>query len=103
MCKMSSTLVCGKIIGYQNHALAAFPYHKRTINSSYVYGVSLTHGENPRQHIWTFAGAMDESSGNGHLKCFCVNDDQFNNFPVHLIPSYVGTDYFCDTALGTLQ
>ena len=64
------THVCGKIIGYQNRALAAFPYHKRTINSSYVFGVSLTHGENPRQHIWTFAGAMDESSGNGHLKCF---------------------------------
>ena len=31
-----------------------------TIDSNYVDGVSLTHGSNPRQHIWTFAAALDE-------------------------------------------
>ena len=54
--------ICGRVIGYQKHAPAAFLHHSRGIDADYVYGVSLTHGQSPRQHIWTFAGARDESS-----------------------------------------
>jgi len=39
------------------------PYHlqqSRTIDDVYVDGISLTHGSSPRQHIWTFANALDE-------------------------------------------
>ena len=53
--------VCGKIIGYQNEVPVAFHYSSRGIDGEYVYGVSLTHGQNPRKHIWTFAGALDET------------------------------------------
>ncbi len=31
-----------------------------SINNAYVDGVSLTHGQSPRQHIWTFANAVDD-------------------------------------------
>ena len=63
-----------------------------TINSNYVDGVSLTHG-NPRQHIWTFAAALDRQHDNINMnsKCPCLFDvDPFAP------PPFVGEDYFCD-------
>ena len=55
-------------------------------------GVSLTHG-NPRQHIWTFAAALDETtiSNSDTSKCLCIS----NGAPIP--PGFVGDDYFCDT------
>ena len=61
--------VCGKIIGYQQRTPDAFHPYKRnqqlTIDDGYVDGVSLTHGRNPRKHIWTFAAALHEISSIG--------------------------------------
>ena len=56
--------VCGRITGYQVGTTNAFReyYHYSniiTINSTYVDGISLTHG-NPRQHIWTFAACFGQ-------------------------------------------
>ena len=53
--------VCGRVIAYQNEYLYGFHYQSRGINADYVFGVSLTHSQNPREHIWTFAGASDET------------------------------------------
>ena len=47
----------GGVIAYQNTVPIAFHYQSRGIDADYVYGVSLTNGQNPREHIWTFAGA----------------------------------------------
>jgi len=95
------THVCGKIIGYQQKTPDAFkPYYNNrglTIDDNYVDGISLTHGCNPRKHIWTFAAAVHEviTSINRYDLCPCTN---IHN-PVHIpIPPYVGSDYFCDTA-----
>ena len=52
-----------KIIGYQDETPDAFGHARTqsmTIDGAYVDGISLTHGSNPRQHIWTFAAALDE-------------------------------------------
>ena len=51
--------LCGKIIAYQANTVDGF-YASRPgagvrIDSYYVDGVSLTHGNPPRKHIWTFA------------------------------------------------
>ena len=55
--------VCGRIIGYQVGEPGAFILEnadeEQTIDGPYVDGISLTHGS-PRQHIWTFANAVDE-------------------------------------------
>ena len=52
------------MIGYQYATPEAFvSYYQgnaNNIDSYYVGGVSLTHGQSPRQHIWTFAAALDE-------------------------------------------
>ena len=100
---MQYTHVCGKIIGYQYKSLNAFHsfYHNRrlTIDNTYVDGVSLTHGRNPRKHIWTFAGAIHEvTTIHRDSLCPCTNIHNPLFIP---IPSYVGSDYFCDTASKT--
>ena len=90
----------GRIKGYQIPIVDAFFYSTRGIDSSYVSGVSLTHGRNPRKHIWTFAGALDEQYQlNSNHKCPCVNP---NLSPPPTVPEFINNDYFCDTAIGTL-
>ena len=90
--------ICGRVIGYQKNSLAAFYWHSRGINRDYVFGVSLTHGQSPRQHIWTFAGALDETASSYRHKCPCVNP---NLDPTPTLPDFIGNDYFCDTAFET--
>ena len=96
------THVCGKIIGYQQKTPDAFgPYYynrRLTIDDNYVDGISLTHGRNPRKHIWTFAAAVDEVRTSRYHICPCTN---INNPVTMPIPPYVGSDYFCDTASET--
>ena len=89
--------ICGRVIAYHNIVPISFHYQSRGIDADYVYGVSLTHGQNPREHIWTFAGASDESTISPSFKCPCINT---NINPPPTVPSFIGSDYFCDTALS---
>ena len=95
---MPYTNVCGRIIGYQDSTPDAFwPFGgdpSRTIDDFYVDGVALTYGANPRKHIWTFAAAVDETSGNDGAKCSCSNSE---DIPTPQIPPWIGNDYFCDS------
>ena len=90
--------VYGRVIAYQNGYPIAFHYNLRSIDSTYVFGVSLTCGRNPRKHIWTFAGAADETSSHPTFKCPCINRDMSSS--TIRIPSFIGNDYFCDTSLS---
>ena len=89
--------VCGKIISYQyGHPDAFAPYYYNsglTIDSGYVNGISLTHGQTSRKHVWTFAAAVDEIRSN-HWVCPCTKTDTPYTGRV---PSFIGQDYFCDT------
>ena len=93
--------VYGRIKAYQNAYPIAFYYNSyHSIDQAYVFGVSLTHGQNPRKHIWTFAGALDESSRDSNTyRCPCSTNTslQLSSFN---IPSFIGNDYFCDTSLS---
>ena len=90
--------VHGRIIAYQNGYASAFYYQSRPVDQSYVFGVSLTHGQNPRKHIWTFAGAADESTYRPEIKCPCINTNIHSS--TIRIASFIGNDYFCDTSLS---
>ena len=84
--------VCGRIIGYQNRdpwAFYNYYQYNRGIDGDYVDGVSLTHSQSPRKHIWTFAGARSERSNwsSRSVQCPCMNTRS-------RIPSYVGNNYF---------
>ena len=85
--------VCGRIIGYQIGNPDAFENHP--INSSYVDGISVTHGS-PRQHVWTFAaGIDDEGIFNHYAVCPCVSGSASGS----RIASFVGQNYFCESGL----
>ena len=89
--------VCGRIKGYQDQTPDAFNAYfgnqALTIDDNYVDGVSLTHGHFPRQHIWTFANAVDEQTNNRYT-CPCTKPDL--NY-TGLVPPFIGEDYFCET------
>ena len=88
--------VCGRIRGYQDRTPEAFYLrigYPMSIDDSYVNGVSLTHGNLSRQHIWTFAAAGGETLPTNNL-CPCTRpSDTYTG----TIPPYVGNDYFCET------
>ena len=92
--------VCGRIIGYQIGSPGSFLGEHLSINSIYLDGVSVTHGS-PREHIWSFAGGLDEgnSTVSGHNAnthtCPCVTHSTTNKD----IPSFV-EHYFCETGLA---
>ena len=79
--------VCGKIRGFQTGTPDSFANSAHDgLEGNYVDGVSLTHGH-PRLHIWTFAAYS-------HNRCPCVDHStRYTRDP----PSFVSTDYFCDT------
>ena len=89
--------VCGRIIAFQYSTPDAFtPYFRNralSIDDVYVDGVSLTHGQLPRQHIWTFVNAVDETAFDGR-GCPCTG----HNFRyTGAVPPFIGQDYFCET------
>ena len=86
---------CRKIIAYQYGTPDAFNTgaSNTDINTFYIEGVSLTHG-NPRQHIWSFAAALQET-GSPTSSCPCININTANQ--AIRPPAFVGDDYFCDT------
>ena len=93
------TKVCGKILAYQFRSPDAFFAGTDDIDGSYVDGVSLTYGNIPRNHIWTFVAALDESGvRNSGSVCPCSsNVRSIGTGP----PSFVGDDYFCDAGTVT--
>ena len=88
--------ICGRIASYQRRFPTAFHLIEDTIEQAYIYGVSLTHGQTPREHIWTFVGAGHESSYQSFYTCPCMND----NISPSTVPSFLGNDYFCDSAVS---
>jgi hypothetical protein len=94
--------VCGKVIGYQYYETNGFGPSKYTsplINRTYVDGVSITHGS-PRQHVWTFAAAQDETvietNSGEYTSCPCLHST-FRG----IIPNFVTNDYYCETGSRT--
>ena len=95
--------VCGRIRGYQYGVLGAFYSYiynsQRSINSQYVDGISLTHGQSgERQHIWTFAAGLTQDSGHPYSFEHCPCESSHYNYS---LPPFVGNDYFCESGLKT--
>ena len=88
---ISYSSACGRIKAYQvgstNGFQGAYYIPSTTIDSNYVDGVSLTHGTSPRQHIWTFAAALDRTGDFRGRHCPCPST----------APPFVGGDFFCDS------
>ena len=92
--------ICGKVIAYKYGTTDAFGTYNRNqhsyhVDGNYVDGISLTHGSNPRKHIWTFAAAFDEEGVYPAANCPCTNI--YKSASATPPPSFVENDYFCDT------
>ena len=86
--------MCGKVIGYQERSTDAFSNHVSSNGiNGYVDGASLTHGSNPRHHIWTLIAALDEAGTNRRSIYPCTH----RGGSAAQLPSFIGSRYFCDT------
>ena len=61
-----------------------------------TYGVTLTYGNNPRKHTWTYAGGYHET-GTSSYHCPCNNGSQYMNYTI----PFVGNDYYCESGRNT--
>ena len=88
--------VCGRVIGYQFGSPDAFKLgviNSFTIDEAYVEGVSITHGRNPRKHIWSYAAGTSEINRLdicSQTNCPCNGGYE--------PPYYVGNNYYCESA-----
>ena len=57
--------------------------------------LALTYGNNPRKHIWTYAGGGYEQ-GTDHLCCPCNSGSQYMNYTI----PFVGNDYYCESGIN---
>ena len=91
--------VCGRVRGYQYRSPDAFNTgfcrHPCTIDNPYVDGISITHGDRPRKHIWTYTAGLTENNTvfNYILTCPCGGGTP--------PPNFVGSDYYCESGLNT--
>ena len=94
------TKVCGRVRGYQYGYPWAF--YNNINNNNYfnseikTYGVTLTYGNNPHKHTWTYAGGFFEQ-GTGSNRCPCNNGSQYVNYTI----PFVGNDYYCESVTHT--
>ena len=85
---------CGRVRGYQFGGTSAFLTAAQGIDSYYVAGVSLTHGQSgSRTHIWTFAAGVAEVYDSPNTPSFCPCITPAAPQP----PTFVGNDYFCES------
>ena len=81
------TEVCGQARAYQFGVTNGI--RDQDIDAVYVDGLSVTHGMNPRQHIWTYAAGYTEDNV---FACPCnVGNDGKS------IPAFVGNDSYCES------
>ena len=90
--------VCGRIRAYQVGIMEEF-VSSPNVNILYLDGISITHGGDlgnaggvPATHIWSFAAANSELlTTQAGRRCPCNGGSN--------LPSFVGEDYFCETAI----
>lgn len=105
----SFSKVCGRIYAYQE-SQSHSPFSttrarpSANIDHPYVSGLSLTHGkQGHRQHVWTFAAApVSEATLQENPSPTCHCNHSSVAWP-HKVPSFVGSDYFCDDIKNTFQ
>ena len=88
------TKVCGRARGYQYFAAIGFySFHgnnQRSLNDSYVSGLSVTSG-NTQNHIWTFAAGLSNDLDYPEHNCPCAL------YAGPAAPPFLNEDYFCES------
>ena len=90
--------VCGQLRGYQYHTPDALHSLSEDIDSYYVDGISITYGQNPRTHIWTYAAGLTEDRADEYA-CPCNTGYDGG---INVSSSFIGNHYYCESGLNTL-
>ena len=95
------TKVCGRVRGYQYGSPFAFVCYINNNNYCFdpqikTYGITLTYSNNPRKHIWTYAGGIYEQRAIEYY-CPCNNGSPYMNYAI----PFVGNDYYCESGRDT--
>ena len=86
--------VCGFVEGYQDKTPDGFRGKNAKIDSTYLDGISITYGEKPRKHIWSFAaGVFSDGTGTSNCPCNTGNPDT--------VPTFVGGNWYCESGNPT--
>ena len=91
--------VCGRVRGYQYKGVDGIyenNFGSSSLEGAYVDGLSITHGSNPRQHIWTYIAGQGEDD-NQWEDCPC------NTGSSETTPQYVGNDYYCESGVPPVE
>ena len=87
--------VCGRVVAHQKgRGFGFWPLLGRNQDSTddtYLTGVSITHGNTPRTHIWSFAANL------GSHFCPCHLDYESQTEELMGSNDFVGQHYFCET------
>ena len=87
--------VCGQLRGYQYGHTDAFLSLSAGIDSYYVDGVSITYGQNPRTHIWTYASGLREDSVDAS-GCPCNTGYAGGK---NVASPFINNHYYCESGL----
>ena len=94
---LSYSQVCGQLRGYQFGTTDAFgPYNHDPspgLSQAYVDGASITYDTAVPKHIWTYATGVALSVTIEYQTTLCP----CNSGSIAQVPSYVGSDYYCET------
>jgi len=89
---MNYRKIRGLVRGYQKYSTDSFDSRKgiRSIDTTYVDGVSITLGD-PRKHVWTYVAGYSDHGNHPSLNCPCTVH------PGPSPPSFVGEHYYCES------
>ena len=92
------TEVCGMVEAYQYGAPNGF-YHSKVSSTpdtiNYVFGISITHGRSPRNHLWTYAVGLQANPANrGWRRSNCPCTELGTTAT---LPNFIQNDYYCDS------
>jgi len=82
--------ICGKARGYQKRTTDAFNTNSKSIDSTYVDGLSITLGR-PRKHVWTYAAGHEDTTRSYRFLCPCAAN------PGDSAHSFIGNHYYCES------
>ena len=86
------TQVCAFVAGYQYKTPDAFPHGKSvSIDSTYLDGISITHGSKPRKHIWSLPAGYASGGNQQGSACPC------NQGNIDTVPTFVKNNYYCES------
>ena len=87
--------VCGQVRRYQYASCDAFYSLSAGIDSYYVDSISITYGQNPRTHVWTYAAGLHENLIYPHT-CPCNTNYHGDR---NVASAFIGNNYYCESGL----